>query len=61
MTARGMTTDQRRDLRVALLQLGLNRIGYTQDDGTGVYDETWEKDGATVTISWATKRLEAAS
>lgn len=57
-----MTTDERIKLRTALVDAGWTRVGYTQDNGTGMYEEYWEpylegvyKNGDSVTISWGPK------
>lgn len=55
----GMTTEERQNLRIALQSQGLRRVDFTNDDGTGVYEETWRTwaRGATVTIQWDAKRI----
>lgn len=51
------TTDERRELREALLALGLKRVHATADYlGTGDYAEFWGGAGVTsLTITWAPK------
>lgn len=54
----GMTTEERQNLRIALQSQGMHRTSYTNDDtGTGVYTETWSRDGAQVIIQWSAKRI----
>ncbi len=45
-----MTSEQRQEIRLALIRAGFIRIYSTYDGGFGIYDETWANDGHDVVI-----------
>ena len=52
-----MNSEQRRALRLALVDQGFKRDAYTQDSGDGRYTETWGRYDSpdVVTIEWGEK------
>jgi hypothetical protein len=52
-----MNTEDRKQVRDALIALGADRRGFTMDSGDGVYSEVWRlpKNGGYVTVEWAPK------
>lgn len=50
-----LTTEERRKIRLSLMDLGFQRGVTTRDDGTGSYDETFHLGENIVTVQWGPK------
>lgn len=63
-----MNTEQRRDLRLAIIAAGFDRVWYTTDiAGNGAYREIWDdhkkdrtfdRHSTTIDISWGEKEKD---
>lgn len=68
MEPKGLTTEQRVDIRTGVQRLGFHRESFTADEGAedpmrwGAYEEPWNGPGGTsITIRWTPKvRMEGS-